>query len=53
VTRLVYAKEILLALEVASFTNGDIDPDYLGKVTSDLGKVRRVSKRKVSPLTLL
>jgi hypothetical protein len=51
VTRLVYAKEILLALEVSSFTNGDIDPDYLGKVASDLGRVPKASKRKVSPLT--
>jgi hypothetical protein len=50
---IVYAKEILLALEVSSFANGDIDPDYLGKVTSDLGRVPRVSKRKVSPLTFL
>jgi hypothetical protein len=40
-------------VRVVSFSDCEVDPDYVEEVASDLGSVPRFSKRKVSPLAFL
>ena len=52
-TRLVYPNETPFAVEVVSFSDHDVDPDYVGEIALDVGRGPGFSKRKVSLLTFL